>query len=129
MNCQDYEIALGDYVDGTLDEHSRLEFETHLASCDRCRAVVTDLGVLRRATLALEPALPAPQVWTKLSSAFEAESSSTVRRWGFAWRTLAASLMTVMLVATLTWIGRGLAPIKAPSGQLASPATSQVEPI
>ena len=39
MNCQDYEIALGDYVDGTLDERSRLEFETHLASCARAEEV------------------------------------------------------------------------------------------
>lgn len=130
MSCQDYEIALGDYVDGTLDERSRVEFEAHLASCDRCRAVVADLGVIRQATLALEPELPAPHVWTKLSAAFEAEHGSTRRGWGFsAWQTIAASVAMVALVASLTWIGQGLAPIKAPSGQQASSATSQVEPI
>jgi hypothetical protein len=129
MNCQNYEIALGDYVDGTLDERSRIEFETHLASCDRCRAVVADLGVIRRATLALEPELPAPQVWTKLSAAIEAGHSSTIHRWGFRWQTLAASVVTVTLVAGLTWIGHGLAPIEAPSGQRASAAPNQAEPI
>jgi hypothetical protein len=129
MNCQDYEIALGDYVDGTLDERSRIEFETHLASCDRCRAVVADLGVIRRATLALEPELPAPHMWSKLSAAFEAEHASTFHRWGFTWQTLAASVVTLTLVAGLTWIGHGLAPIKAPSGQLASAAPTQTEAI
>jgi hypothetical protein len=129
MNCQDYEIALGDYVDGTLDERSRIEFEAHLASCDRCRAVVADLGVIRQATLALEPELPAPHVWTKLSAAFEAEHGSTLRRWGFTWQTLAASVAMVTLVASLTWIGRGLAPIKAPSGQQTAATANRVEPI
>jgi anti-sigma factor RsiW len=129
MNCQDYEIALGDYVDGTLDERSRIEFEAHLASCDRCRAVVADFGVIRQATLALEPELPAPHVWTKLSAAFEAEHGSTFRRWGFTWQTLAASVAMVTLVASLTWIGRGLAPIKAPSGQQAAATANRVEPI
>ena len=129
MNCQDYEIALGDYVDGTLDERSRIEFEAHLASCDRCRAVVADFGVIRQATLALEPELPAPHVWTTLSAAFEAEHGSTFRRWGFTWQTLAASVAMVTLVASLTWIGRGLAPIKAPSGQQAAATANQVEPI
>ena len=92
MNCQDYEIALGDYVDGTLDERSRIDFEAHLTSCGRCQALVADLGAIRRATLALEPELPSPQLWTKLAAAFEAEQRSTLHRWGFAWRTLAASV-------------------------------------
>jgi predicted O-linked N-acetylglucosamine transferase (SPINDLY family) len=35
----------------------------------------------------------------------------------------------VMLVASLTWIGQGLAPINAPSGQQAAATANQVEPI
>jgi hypothetical protein len=130
MSCQDYEIALGDYVDGTLEESSRIEFESHLASCDRCRAVVADLQVIRQATLALEPEVPAPHVWTKLSAAFEAEHGSTFRGWAFsAWQTVAASVAMVTLVASLTWIGSGLAPMKRPAGQLASAPANQAEPI
>ena len=130
MSCQDYEIALGDYVDETLEESSRIEFESHLASCDRCRAVVADLQVIRQATLALEPEVPAPHVWTKLSAAFEAEHGSTFRGWAFsAWQTVAASVAMVTLVASLTWIGSGLAPMKRPAGQLASAPANQAEPI
>lgn len=124
MNCQDYEIALGDYVDGTLDERSRLELETHLASCDRCQAMVADFSAIRRATLALEPELPSPHVWTRLSAAFEAEHRSTTHRWGFSWQTLAASFAMIVLLASLTWIGNGLAPVKRPPGQLASAAAA-----
>ena len=92
MNCQDYEIALGDYVDGTLDERSRIELEAHLASCERCRAVVADFTALRQATLALEPELPPAHVWTKLAAAFETEQRSSFHGWGFTWKqSLAAS--------------------------------------
>jgi anti-sigma factor RsiW len=129
MSCPDYEIALGDYVDGTLDERSRVEFEAHLASCARCSAVVVDFLAIRQATLALEPELPAPHVWTKLAAAFEAEQRPTFRRWGLTWQTLAASIATVTLVASLTWIGQGLTSIKRPSGQVASTAAAQAEPI
>ena len=112
MSCQDYEIALGDYVDGTLDERSRIEVEAHLSTCGRCRAIVADFGAIRQATLALEPALPPSHVWTKLASAFEAEQRSSSPSWGFSWRqSLAASLVTAMLVASLVWIGKGLSPI------------------
>jgi anti-sigma factor RsiW len=129
MSCRDYEIALGDYVDGTLDERVRVEFETHLASCERCRALVVDLGVMRRATLALEPELPPPHVWTKLSAALEAEGGSKSHGWSFGWQTLAASLATVTIVAGLTWIGSGLSRIDGTSGRLASSGAAPVAPI
>ena len=128
MSCQDYEIAIGDYVDGTLDERGRTELEAHLVTCGRCRAVVTDLEVIRRTALGLEPALPSPQVWTKLSAAFEAEHRLPFRRWGFTWQTLAASLTASVLFASLTWIGNGLVPANAPAGRLASSTLVQPEP-
>jgi anti-sigma factor RsiW len=129
MSCRDYEIALGDYVDGTLDERTRVEFETHLASCERCRALVVDLGVMRRATLALEPELPPTHVWTKLSAALEAERGSKSHGWSFGWQTLAASLATITLVASLTWIGSGLSRIDGTSGRLASAGATPAAPI
>jgi hypothetical protein len=128
MSCQDYEIALGDYVDGTLEERARVDVEAHLVSCERCRAVVTDLELIHRTALTLEPALPSPQVWTKLSAAFEAEHQSTSRPWGSTWRTLAASFAAIALIAGLTWIGNGLVPINAPSGRLASASPDQPGP-
>jgi anti-sigma factor RsiW len=126
MSCKDYEIALGDYVDGTLDERARVEFEAHLASCERCRALVIDFGAMREATLALEPQLPSPQVWTRLSAAFEAERGSTVRGgWALAWQRLAASAVAIALIGSLTWLGSGLSRIDSTSGRLASTAVSQ----
>ena len=73
MSCQEYEAQLGDYVDGTMDEAQRASFESHLPSCASCRAVVADFTVIRAATLSLEPRVPPPHVWRKLSAAIEAE--------------------------------------------------------
>ena len=127
-SCQDYEIALGDYVDGTLDERARIEIETHLAACERCRGVVADFGVIRQAALSLEPELPPAYVWTKLSAAFENEQRSAFHGWTFSWQqSLAASLVTITLVASLAWIGKGLAPVNSSSARLAS-ATATQEP-
>ena len=127
MSCHDYEIALGDYVDGTLDERARIDLEAHLASCERCRAVAADLGTLRRTASALEPVLPPPHVWTRLSAAFEAESGSSRYRWGFTWQTVAASAVTLVLIASLTWIGAGLTSMARPPAGLASTAPPRVE--
>jgi len=47
MNCQDYDIELGDYVDGTLEARAHAGFSTHLATCARCQTLVADLTALR----------------------------------------------------------------------------------
>ena len=87
MSCQDYEIALGDYVDGTLDERSRIELEAHLASCERCRAVVADFSVVRQVTLALEPELPpATRVDEARRPRSRPSTRSTFHGWGFTWQ-------------------------------------------
>ena len=129
MSCKDYEIALGDYVDGTLDERARVELDAHLASCERCRALVTDFSVMRQATLALEPELPSPRVWNRLSAALEVERGRTLRGWGFAWQTVAASVVAVALIASLSWVGSGLSRIDGTSARVASPPASPAAPI
>lgn len=126
MSCQDYEIALGDYVDGALDQRSHIEVEAHLASCERCRAVVADFAAIRQAALSLEPERPPAHVWTKLSAAFEAEQRSSFHGWGFSWQqSLAASLVTLTLVASLAWLGKELAPINSSSARVAAATTTQ----
>jgi anti-sigma factor RsiW len=129
MSCQDYEIALGDYVDGTLGDASCLEVETHLSTCERCRALVADFSAIRHAAMTLEPQLPPPHVWTRVSEALEAERGSLFRHWGFMWQTLAASMATIAIVVGLTWIGNGLAPISQTSGRPATAAGKRPEPV
>src|SRR5688572_277138 len=66
----DEEAALALYLAGALPDAERMEFERHLAGCDRCLAEAAELGSVTSALgqfsdvaaiLALdEPALPAP---------------------------------------------------------------------
>ena len=48
-----------DYVDGTLASEDERRVASHVASCARCQAMVTDFTTLRTAVHGLEPATPA----------------------------------------------------------------------
>jgi hypothetical protein len=124
MSCGKYEIELSEYVDGTLDQRTRAELDAHLAECEPCRAVILDLNAIRHAVRSLEPELPSPRVWAQLSAAIEAENRSPFHRWGFTWQSLAGTLVPLVVVASLTWMGSRLASTTASTGQLAS-ATEQ----
>jgi anti-sigma factor RsiW len=126
MTCQDHEIELGDYVDGTLEGDARAAFEAHLTTCDRCRALVADLGTLRGATLALEPEVPSPYLWTRISASIESERRP---RWGFTWRTFASSAVAMLLVATMSWVGARLVPANEQGVRLAQAGTGTTETI
>jgi anti-sigma factor RsiW len=108
MTCQGYDDRLGDYVDGTLVASARLDVEAHLARCARCRAVVIDFEAIRSMARTLEPVLPSPQVWQRISVA------AASRKWwwsrlGFAgWQPALASAMAVLLTTGMWWVGTRL---------------------
>jgi anti-sigma factor RsiW len=119
MSCQDYELELGDYVDGTLEGDARAACEAHLATCARCSALVSDLRTIGQRLRTLEPVAPGPHVWTRLAAAVEAERGAGWV-WGFNWRTLSAVASSVLIVASLSWVGGRLAPVGSGAGRLAS---------
>ncbi len=43
QDCQHLLAALGEYIDGTLDEELCHELEKHMAECENCRIVVDTL--------------------------------------------------------------------------------------
>jgi len=126
MNCQEYDAQIGDYVDGTLDADTRAAFDAHLSSCGGCREVVSDLQVIRAASLALEPQLPPPHLWRKISAAVEAEPRSLWEAFpGGQWlRHGLAAAATFTLVASLSWMGGQLVPIVNERDRLAAVATT-----
>jgi hypothetical protein len=129
MNCQDYDAQIGDYVDGAMDEAQRASFESHLATCASCRAVVADFSVIRSASLSLVPQVPAPHVWRKLSAAIDAEPKPFFGVGGMQWwRAFAPAAAMAILVASLSWTGAQLT--SAPGERLAriTPATPS-EPV
>jgi hypothetical protein len=137
MNCQEFDTQLGDYVDGALDSEvssaaAREPFEAHLASCERCRVLASDLQVIRLTALTLEPQVPSAAVWTKISAALEQESRPWWRLGGNTggntagttfWQPAAALAMALVLTASLAWLGGRLAPV-AETTRLASVQTA-----
>lgn len=129
MNCQENDTQLGDYVDGTLDAAARASIEAHLATCERCRVLTSDLQVIRLTALTLEPQVPPPAVWTRISTALEQQSRPWWRLGGTTsgntlsgntlWQPAAAMGMALALTASLTWLGGRLAPV-ADTARLAS---------
>jgi hypothetical protein len=118
MNCQDYDAQIGDYVDGAMDEAQRASFESHLATCASCRAVVADFSVIRSASLSLVPQVPAPHVWRKLSAAIDAEPKPFFGVGGMQWwRAFAPAAAAAILVASLSWTAARLT--SAPGERLA----------
>jgi hypothetical protein len=130
MSCQEYEAQIGDYVDGTMeDEAARASFESHLATCASCRAVIADFSVIRSASLTLDPQVPPPHVWRKLSAAIEAEPKPFFGVGGAQWwRAFAPTAAMALLVAGLSWTAAQLTIL--PDERLARTAPAvQSEPV
>ncbi len=83
MNCDHFEDAIGDLVDGArMDEARRVEVEAHLRECASCRDLKADLQRIRTAAGEL-PMAPVPRrVWTTVSARLSAEGARESRRPG-----------------------------------------------
>jgi putative zinc finger protein len=128
MSCQDYEAQIGEYVDGAMNEAERASFESHLSTCASCRAVVADFTVIRAASLSLEPRVPPPHVWHKVSAAIDAEPKPFLGIGSTWWRAFAPVAAMAVVVASLTWTAAQLA--VAPGERPATaPALAQNEPV
>ena len=118
MNCHEFELELGDYVDGTLAPGRLKVIDAHVGTCARCQAIVTDLTVIRRAARTLEPQMPAAHVWTQVAAALERERqqpfdgfhSSRSKEWwrlatgALAWKPLLAAAAMLLVLAGGTWM-------------------------
>lgn len=114
MSCQEYEVLIGDAVDGTMDEESRQRLDAHLAVCAACRQMAEDFRVIRGSSLSLERPVPSPQVWTRIAAAVEG-SRPPRRFFGLgmpAWPQLAAAAVAIVLAAGVGWMAwRDLSPV------------------
>ena len=129
MSCRDYDAQIGDYVDGAMDEAQRASFESHLATCASCRAAVADFSVIRAASLSLEPQVPPPHVWRKLSAAIEAEPKPFLGVGGTQWwRAFAPVAAMAVLVASLSWTAAQLTSVPGERLATRTPVT-QSEPV
>ena len=100
MNCTDYQLALGDDVDGTIDVAAADALRVHLAACGQCRALADDFRAIRTAARTLERHEPPPRNWHRIAAAIEQDRSRHSIL--FAWRPMALAA-TLLLATMATW--------------------------
>jgi anti-sigma factor RsiW len=66
MTCAAFEIALCDYLDGTLTAAGKAEFEQHLAGCAACAELARDAGAALRFMERVADVEPPPELVTRL---------------------------------------------------------------
>src|SRR5438067_11155203 len=83
MNCENYQILLSEFVDGTLTAEDCARVEFHLTSCPDCADARNDLRVIVDFCLAQRgqyDAIPNERaMWLRISNLIEAEEGSPVR--------------------------------------------------
>ena len=82
--CDNVRPQLSGYVDRHLDAARAGEVRAHLLSCDACRGIADDLGLLRDAARKLGPIDPPSHVWLEIAGrvrleAGHADAASPVR--------------------------------------------------
>ena len=121
MICEQCDERLGDFVDGTLPPAEIALLEAHLAGCTRCRAVAADFRSIRSMARSLEPYLPPPRVWPRVSAATATTGDRpSVAAWLFTWQPAAATAMAMVLSVGLWWLGSRLSSVTPPPASAAS---------
>jgi hypothetical protein len=111
MHGRGFEGQVDDYVDGTLPDAARSAFEAHLVLCPACRTLAADLRAIRAAARTLEPHVPPPHVWTRLTAAIDGRPRrSLIGSWLGAWQPIASAAVAILLASSLWWVADGLAP-------------------
>ena len=97
MFCNQYREAIQELADGTLGPVRRAELQTHLDTCDDCRALAADLQKIKAAAPTLDPMMPPPRVWQSIAAQLRREgriaAAPTARARSGAVMAIAASLV------------------------------------
>jgi anti-sigma factor RsiW len=99
MACSQYLTSIQEYVDGTLGPIRRAELEQHLAGCEACRTMATDLERLRESASSLGDVRPPDGAWLQIAGRLRQEgrihdvSRSRTRLPRLAWAAMAAGLV------------------------------------
>jgi len=70
------EIVINDYADDALTPAERADVERHLAGCAQCRALVDDLGEIRRVAASLEQREAPVRAWSRIERAIQLEAAN-----------------------------------------------------
>ncbi len=134
MNCERYEEAIGELVDGApMDEATRIEIDAHLRDCASCRALAADLRQIRAAAARL-PQAPVPaRVWSRIAARMPGSDATPWAarvfrlmagspRLRLAWGT--AATLAVAVVVALIVVPRLRTTAPTQTAQVEAPATA-----
>jgi hypothetical protein len=80
MNCENYQVRLSEFVDGTLTAEDCTQLELHLNSCPDCNDARNDLSVIvelcREQRGVYDPVPNERAMWLRISNLIEAENGS-----------------------------------------------------
>jgi anti-sigma factor RsiW len=82
MTCAQFEIALCDYLDGTLAAAAKAEFDQHLAACAACAELARDAGAALSFIERVADVEPPPELVTRLFAIAQLPEAKTRVRSG-----------------------------------------------
>ena len=126
--CGRHAGALAALVDDALDPRARPRLDAHLAGCEACRGLLTDLREIRALAATLEPIEPPAQVWHDVRHRIAAarHTPRPTTQWRHGWPLGAALAGAAAMAAFLLVIGPAdLA--RSPAGDATDPAVRAAE--
>ena len=110
MTCEEFDTALPDYLEGTLDDSRRASVERHLSECVRCTSLLKDLESISKQAAALPDMVPSRDLWQGIEARIAAPviplaapRPERQRRVVPAWMGVAAAALVVS-TAGITYI-------------------------
>ncbi len=141
--CRKWQIILGEYVLGTVDERDRVRLERHLARCERCRRELAETEKMYRLLGDFELAKPGPFFAAKVARAVRGGAEAVapgpaeerplagfgrwMRRPAVASAVAAASLAVVAAVLYVNiWLPRAPQELVTPTAGEVAPAAGKL---
>ena len=101
MNCEAFDAALPDYLEGTLDDSRRASAERHLSEGVRCASLLRDIENISKEAAAMPDLAPSRDLWQGIEARIAAPviplaaRPERKRRFASAWMGVAAAALIV----------------------------------
>jgi anti-sigma factor RsiW len=135
MNCEAFDAALPDYLEGALDDAVGTAVEMHLRECVRCASLVRDIENIRKEASALPDLVPARDLWEGIEARIAAPviplatRPEPQRRLSPVWMGVAAAALIVSTAGiTYQLTARSLASDQIVSAAPTIQSPSQTQP-
>jgi len=133
MTCDEFDTALPDYLEGTLDDSRRAAVEGHLSECVRCASMLRDIENIQKEAGTLPDMVPSRDLWQGIEARIAAPvipfatRPERQRRFAPAWMGIAAAAL-IASTAGITYMLTANSMRPAPSEVAAVTPSNPVRP-